>query len=130
MIDMHGYTGNIERLTLDNTTFRTVLFTGTKLQLVVMSLLPGEEIGLETHAHTDQFFRVEQGEVSIIMNGVEHRVAEDHVAVVPAGTAHNVINRSKTRAAKLYTIYTPPEHAEGAIHLTKKDAVEAEKHHH
>lgn len=127
MVHMHGYTGNIERLTLDNTTFRTVLFTGTKLQLVVMSLLPGEEIGLETHAHTDQFFRVEQGEAIIIMNGVEHHVGEDHIAIVPAGTKHNVINRGKN-TLKLYTIYTPPEHAEGIIHLTKKDADEAEHH--
>ncbi|MBM3282527.1 MAG: cupin domain-containing protein, partial [Candidatus Diapherotrites archaeon] len=95
MMTMHGYTGNIERLTLDNEAFRKVLFTGKKLQLVVMSLLPNEEIGLETHAHTDQFFRVEAGEAVVIMNGVEHRVGEDHVAVVPAGTEHNVINRGK-----------------------------------
>ncbi len=127
---MHGYTGNIERLTLDNEAFRKVLFTGKKLQLVVMTLLPNEEIGLETHANTDQFFRVEQGEAIIVMNGVEHRVPKEHVAVVPAGTKHNVINRSKTETVKLYTIYTPPEHADGTIHLTKKDAVEAEKHHH
>lgn len=125
---MHGYTGNIERLTLDNEAFRKVLFTGKKLQLVVMSLLPNEEIGLETHAHTDQFFRVEAGEAVVIMNGVEHRVGEDHVAVVPAGTEHNVINRGKN-TLKLYTIYTPPEHADGTIHLTKKDADAAEHAH-
>lgn len=126
---MHGYTGNIERLTLNNTNFRTVLFTGTKLQLVVMSLLPNEEIGLETHPHTDQFFRVEEGEAIIIMNGVQHRVAKDHVAVVPAGTEHNVINASSTQLLKLYTIYTPPEHPPQTIHRTKKEAEAAEHAH-
>lgn len=126
---MVGYTGNIERLTLDNENFRKVLFTGKKMQLVVMSLLPGEEIGSETHAHTDQFFRVEDGEAIVVMNNVEHRVPKEHVAIVPAGTKHNVINRSK-KVLKLYTIYTPPEHAEGTIHRTKEDADEAEKAHH
>lgn len=99
------------------------------MQLVVMNLLPGEEIGLETHAHTDQFFRVEDGEAIVVMNGVEHRVPKEHVAIVPAGTMHNVINRSK-KTLKLYTIYTPPEHAEGTIHRTKEEADEAEKSHH
>ncbi len=126
---MVGYTGNIERLTLDNENFRKVLFTGKKMQLVVMSLLPGEEIGSETHAHTDQFFRVEDGEAIVVMNNVEHRVPKEHVAIVPAGTKHNVINRSK-KVLKLYTIYTPPEHAEGTIHATKEEADEAEKAHH
>lgn len=126
---MTGYVANIEDLTKDNNNFRQVLFTGKRMQLVVMSLLPGEEIGLEVHPETDQFFRVEEGKVKVIMNGEENILEEEMVAIVPAGTSHNVINVGE-EVVKIYTIYTPPEHADGTIHATKAEAELAEADHH
>lgn len=128
---MTHYVGPIEAQTLENTYFRKVLFTGKHAQLVVMCLRPGEEIGGEVHPNVDQFFRVEQGQATFIFDGKEERqVREGDAVVVPAGTHHNVINTSKTTALKLYTIYSPPNHADGTVHKTKADAEAAESSEH
>lgn len=129
---MTGYFADIEKETERNQNFRKVLFTGAHLQLVVMCLQGGEEIGNEVHETVDQFFRVEEGEAKFILNDTEeHIVGEDEVAVVPAGTWHNVINTSKKDKLQLYTIYTPPQHPDGTIHHTKAEAeaAEAAEHH-
>ena len=127
---MTGFFANIEKETLQNNNFRKVLFTGTHSQLVVMSLLPREEIGMEVHPNVDQFFRIEAGTAKVIMNGQETQVKADDVFIVPAGTNHNVINTSTTEPLKLYTIYSPPNHLAGTIHKTKMEAeaAEAAKH--
>ena len=129
---MTGFVGPIERQTLENTDFRRVLFTGKHAQLVVMCLQPGEEIGDEVHANVDQFFRIEQGEAKFVFNEKEEHVVRDADAIlVPAGTHHNVINVSKTKPLKLYTIYSPPNHPDATVHKTKHDAetAEAAEHH-
>ena len=126
---MAGYHTNIDKETSENSYFRKVLFTGKFAQLVVMSLKPGEEIGLEVHDHVDQFFRFEQGKGKVIINGEEFGVQEDDVAIVPAGSKHNIINTSQSESLKLYTIYSPPNHPDGTIHKTKEEAVTAEKEH-
>ncbi len=120
---MRGFTGNIESKTLSNTSFREVLFTATHCQLVVMSLLPGEDIGSETHPGIDQFFRVEAGRGTCVLDGVEHTLSSGSAVVVPAGTVHNFINSSTAEPMKLYTIYSPPNHPEGTVHKTKADAM-------
>ena len=128
---MTGYVGHIEKQTLKNEYFRQVLFTGKHCQLVVMCLQGGEEIGNEVHPNVDQFFRIEQGEAKFVFNGKEeHVVGDGEAVVVPAGTHHNVINTSKTKALKLYTLYSPPNHPDGTVHKTKAEAEEAEKHEH
>ena len=116
---MTGYVSNIEELTLQNTNFRAVLFTGSHMQLVVMTLKPLEEIGMEVHQDKDQFFRFESGEGKVIMNGEESIVKDGFVAIIPAGTQHNVINTSSDKELKLYTIYSPAEHRDGVVHATK-----------
>jgi len=127
---MTGYVGALERQTLRNRDFRRVLFTGTHMQLVVMCLGPGEEIGIETHGHVDQFFRVEEGTAVFVLRGRErHRVRDGGAVVVPAGTRHNVLNASKTKALRLYTIYAPPNHPPGTVHKTLADAEAAEREH-
>jgi mannose-6-phosphate isomerase-like protein (cupin superfamily) len=126
---MAGYTTNIERDTLENSNFRRVLFTAPNLQLVLMTLQPGEEIGLETHEHGDQFFRVEAGEGEAVLDGERHKLADGDVVVIPAGTEHNIVNTSSSEALKVYTIYTPPEHPDGIVHETKAEADEYEKTH-
>jgi len=130
---MNGFYGNIEKLTLENDYFRQVIFTGKHAQLVLMSLLPGEEIGNEVHAHVDQFFRIEQGEASFVLNNgkEKHLASNSDAVVVPAGTYHNVINPSKTHKLKLYTVYAPPNHPDKTIHKTKAEAelAEAAAHH-
>ncbi len=118
---MKGYKGNIEKETLDNSNFRKVLYTGVHLQLVLMSLKPGEEIGEEVHANNDQFFRFESGTGKCIIDENNYHVTEGDVIVVPAGAKHNVINTS-TEAFKMYTIYGPPNHQDGVIRATKKEA--------
>jgi len=129
---MTGFVGNIENLTLKNKYFREVLFTGKFAQLVVMCLQPGEEIGNEVHEHVDQFFRIEEGEAKFVFNGKEeHIVHGSDAVIVPAGTFHNVINTSKNKQLKLYTVYSPPNHPAGTIHKTRADALAAEeKEHH
>lgn len=120
---MTGFVGNIEDGTLQNEYFREVLFTGPNSQLVVMSLLPNEDIGMEVHGNVDQFFRIEQGEGKVIMNGEEHEISNGTAIVVPAGTEHNIINTSGSEKLKLYTIYTPPNHKDKIIHKTKAEAL-------
>jgi len=126
---MTGYVGPIEKATLDNDYFRQVLFTGEHMQLVVMCLQPGEEIGNEVHPTVDQFFRIEEGDARFVFNGKEeHLVHASDAVVVPAGTYHNVINVSSTKPLRLYTIYTPPQHPDGTVHKTKAEAEAAEHH--
>jgi mannose-6-phosphate isomerase-like protein (cupin superfamily) len=128
---MKPFHGAIEKLTLENSNFRQVLFTGEHQQLVLMSLLPGEEIGNEVHGHVDQFFRVEQGEAKFVFDGKDEVIAGDGDAViVPCGTWHNVINHSKSVTLKLYTLYSPPNHPDKTVHKTKQeaDAAEAAEH--
>jgi mannose-6-phosphate isomerase-like protein (cupin superfamily) len=128
---MAGFFGPIEELTLKNTYFRQVLYTGKYSQLVLMCLQPGEEIGNEVHQNVDQFFRLEEGEAKFILNNTEeHLVHNNEAVVIPAGTYHNVINTSKTKQLKMYTVYSPPNHPAGTIHKTKADAVAAEEHEH
>lgn len=124
-----GYIDVIEQKTLENNHFREVLFTGKYMQLVVMSLKPGEDIGEEVHETVDQFFRIEQGECKMVIDGKEDILKEDMVAIVPAGVLHNLINTSDIDL-KLYTIYSPPNHPDGTVHKDKEEAEEYEKEHH
>jgi mannose-6-phosphate isomerase-like protein (cupin superfamily) len=128
---MIGWIGDIEKRTLDNETFRTVVFTGEDIQLTVMRLAPGEDIGRERHPDRDQFIRIEEGQARVEFGAREddvdeaHDVSDDWAIVVPAGIWHNVINTGAGEL-KLYSLYAPPEHPEGAVHRTKKDAEAAE----
>jgi len=126
---LKGFVANIEEKTLANTYFREVLYTGVHAQLVVMSLKPGEEIGMEVHPQVDQFFRFEKGQGKVIIDGEESEVKDGFSVIVPAGSQHNVINTSQTDDLKLYTVYSPPNHPDGTIHKTKADAMAAEKEH-
>ena len=119
---MKGFCKNIEELTLANNNFRQVLYTGQHSQLVLMSLLPKEEIGMEVHESVDQFFRIEKGEGKVIIDGNECDIKDGSAIIVPAGAQHNVINVSETESLKLYTIYSPANHREGIVHATKADA--------
>lgn len=119
---MKNFIQNIEKITLQNNSFRQVLYTGQHAQLVVMSLLPREEIGVEVHAIVDQFLRVENGQGKVIMDGEEHLIQEGDAFIVPAGVTHNVINTSDSEPLKLYTIYSPPHHKHGIVHKTKQEA--------
>jgi mannose-6-phosphate isomerase-like protein (cupin superfamily) len=125
---MKGYVGDIEEATLDNDYFRKVIYTGKYGQLVVMNLLPNQEIGMEVHKNTDQFFRVDSGEGKVFIDGDEYRISDGYAVIVPAGAEHNVINTSD-RPLKLYTIYMPPHHRDGTIHKTKEDAIADESDH-
>jgi mannose-6-phosphate isomerase-like protein (cupin superfamily) len=118
---MIGYVGNIEELTEENTDFRRVLYSGTKLQLVLMSLEPGEEIGGEIHADTDQFFRIEDGEGRLVIDGTTHKIGPGDGAVVPAGAHHNLICTGH-EALKIYTIYGPAHHQDQLVQKTKAEA--------
>lgn len=120
---MSGYVTKIEEKTLQNENFREVLYTGQHSQLVVMSLLPNEEIGEEVHEIVDQFLRIEQGEGKAILNGEEYALTDGSAVIVPAGTKHNIINISSDKKMKLYTIYSPAHHKDGTIHKTKQDAL-------
>jgi mannose-6-phosphate isomerase-like protein (cupin superfamily) len=126
-----GYVTNIEDRTLENDNFREVLFTAPGIQLVLMTIGVGDEIGLETHDDVDQFIRVESGEGKAILDGREHALEDGSAVVIPRGTEHNVVNVSKSEPLKLYSIYTPPEHPDGTVHKTKAeaDAYEHEHHH-
>lgn len=117
---MNGYVANIEALSLENENFRKVLYTDKNSQLVVMSLLAGEEIGEEVH-DVDQFLRVEKGVGTAVLNDIPHDIVDGSVIVVPVGTKHNIINTG-TESMKLYTLYMPPHHKDGVIHKTKADA--------
>lgn len=119
---MKGYKINIEKETLANNNFRKVLYTGKHSQLVLMSLLPKEEIGMEVHLRNDQFFRFEKGKGKCIIDGNKYYVGNGDVIIVPAGAHHNIINTSGTDKLKLYTLYSPPNHKDGIVRATKKDA--------
>ena len=127
---MEGFLTDIEKKTLENMNFREVLFTAPHSQLVVMSLAPGDEIGMETHEGRDQFIRVEAGDGMAIIDGKEMRLHDGSAVVIPAGAEHNIVNGSDSKPLKLYTIYTPPEHPDGTVHKDKAEAVEYEKTHH
>lgn len=118
---MKGYVTNIETDTLTNEDYRRVLFTGANTQLVLMTLRPGEEIGLEAHTGHDQFIRVEAGTGFVQLDGERHDVRDGSAVVIPSGTEHNVVNTSRTEALRLYTLYSPPEHRDGTVHHTKAD---------
>ncbi len=124
---MKGFVDDIGRLTASNTDFRRVLYTGHHLQLVLMTLVPGEEIGSEVHEDRDQFFRVESGDAEITIDGETQRVTAEYVVIVPAGARHNVCSVG-SEPLKLYTLYGPPEHRDGVVHRTKSDAQAAEEH--
>jgi len=123
---MKGFCKNIEELTLGNENFRQVLYTGKHSQLVLMSLAPGEEIGMETHTDNDQFFRFEKGEGKCIIDGNEYELSDGVAVVVPAGAEHNIINTSETDRLSLYTIYSPAHHKDGIVRETKADAIAQE----
>jgi mannose-6-phosphate isomerase-like protein (cupin superfamily) len=125
-----GYLTNIEKKTLENECFREVLFTGPHVQLVVMALRPGEDIGLEVHADTDQFIRVEAGHGTAVLDGKELALEDGSAVVIPAGTKHNIVNASANETLKLYTIYSPPEHPDGTVHRTRAEAQAYEREHH
>jgi mannose-6-phosphate isomerase-like protein (cupin superfamily) len=124
---MKGFVANIEQLTEDNNDFRRVLYTGHNLQLVLMAIKPGDEIGEEIHEDRDQFFRIEGGEGEIWIDGVCHRVKADDGIIVPQGARHNVISRG-SEPLRLYTIYGPPEHVDGTVHATCADANASHEH--
>lgn len=127
---MKNYVDNIETQTLQNNYFRKVLFTGQNEQLVVMSLKPGENIGMEVHPDVDQFIRIEQGNGKVVLDGEETAVEKEFAIVITAGTEHDLLNTSETENLKLYTVYGPPNHPEGTIHKTKTEADEYEEKHH
>ena len=118
---MNGFVQNIEELTLTNTDFRRVLYTGKHSQLVLMALPPGGEIGMEVHDHLDQFLRVEAGTGEAILDGVRHAISDGYAVVVPAGANHSIINTGNEHL-KLYTLYAPPEHRDGVVHHTRTEA--------
>lgn len=119
---MKGYNVDIEKATLENENFRHVLYTSKHSQLVLMSLKPGEEIGMEVHSDNDQFFRFEKGQGKCIIDGNEYELKDGTAIVVPAGAQHNVINLSTTEELKLYTIYSPAHHKDGITRVTKEQA--------
>ena len=124
---MEGFVTNIEGLTEKNADFRRVLYTGKHLQLVLMALVPGEEIGEEVHVDHDQFFRIESGNGEVVIDGRRTKIGEDDAIVVPAGARHNVVNTG-TVPLKLYTVYGPPDHRDGIIRATKAEAEATEEH--
>jgi len=119
---MKGYKSNIVKSTLENNNFRKVLYTAKHMQLVLMSLKPGEEIGAEIHKNSDQFFRFEGGSGKCIIDGNEYQVKDGDVIIVPAGAKHNVINTGSSKELKMYTIYAQPNHKDGVVRVTKQDA--------
>lgn len=119
---MKGFFANIEKTTLENKNFRKVLYTSKHSQLVVMSLKPGEEIGMEIHSKNDQFFRFEKGQGECIIDGHTYEVEDGRAVVIPAGARHNIVNTSETEELKLYTIYSPAHHEDGIVRATKKEA--------
>lgn len=124
---MKGFIADIEKLTEENSDFRRVLYTGENLQLVLMTILPGDEIGEEVHIDRDQFFRIESGEGEVLIDGKRSKFKSDDAIVVPAKAKHNLINTG-TKPLRLYTLYGPPEHRHDTVHATKADAQAAEEH--
>lgn len=123
---MKGYKTDIEKVTLGNNNFRKVLYTARNLQLVLMSLRAGEEIGEEIHKN-DQFFRFESGKGKVMIDGNEYEVTDGDVIIVPAGSKHNVMNVDSAAPLKMYTIYAPPHHKDGIVHATKAEALQDEE---
>lgn len=123
---MKGFIQNIEKLSLDNTDFRRVLYTAKNSQLVLMSIEAGDDIGEEIH-HLDQFIRIEAGTGKVVLDGVETPIEDGTAIVIPAGTKHNVLNTG-SEALKLYTVYSPPEHKDGVVRRTKAEALASEEH--
>lgn len=123
---MNGYVTNIEQQALENTNFRRVLYTDKNAQLVLMSLLPNEDIGEEVH-DIDQFLRVEQGEGVAVLNGKSYDIQDGSIVLVPAGTKHNILNGA-SGSMKLYTLYMPPHHRDGVVHTTKAEAEQDTEH--
>lgn len=121
---MNGYVTNIERDTLENEDYRRVLYTGEYMQLVLMTLQPGEDIGLETHAGHDQFIRIEAGTGYAQLDGERRDLADGSIVVIPSGAEHNIVNTSDTEPLRLYTLYSPPEHPDGTIQHTRAEASE------
>lgn len=119
---MKGYVANIGKASEENNNFRKVLYTGKHSQLVVMSLLPRQDIGEEVHDTVDQFIRIEDGVGKAVLDGVEQAIESEWAVVIPAGTRHNIINTSPDKHMKLYTIYSPPEHQDGVVRATKEEA--------
>jgi mannose-6-phosphate isomerase-like protein (cupin superfamily) len=119
---MKGFHSNIEKSTLENTSYRKVLYTGKHSQLVLMCLKPKEEIGMEVHTDNDQFFRFEKGQGRCVIDGNEYQVKDGSAVVVPAGAKHNIINTSGTETLKLYTIYSPAHHKDGIVRDSKEEA--------
>jgi mannose-6-phosphate isomerase-like protein (cupin superfamily) len=124
---MQGFVDNIETLTTENTDFRRVLYTGQYLQLVLMALQPGDEIGEEVHEDRDQFFRIESGSGEVLIDGKRTPIKDDDAIIVPAGARHNVINTGDAPLT-LYTLYGPPEHRDGVVRATKAEADAKEEH--
>ena len=119
---MKGFNTNVEKATLENNNFRKVLYTAKHSQLVLMSLLPNEEIGMEVHKDNDQFFRFEKGQGKCIIDGHEYAISDGSAIIVPSGAQHNIINTSNSESLKLYTIYSPANHKDGIIRSTKQEA--------
>jgi mannose-6-phosphate isomerase-like protein (cupin superfamily) len=124
---VNGFVGDIEGRTEDNRDFRRVLYTSPHMQLVLMSLEPGEDIGEEVHEDTDQFFRVEKGTGIVSIDGRDTPITSGVAIIVPAGARHNVKN-SGGDSLKVYTLYAPPHHADGTVHRTKADAEASTEH--
>jgi len=122
-----GYKQNIEKLTVENNNFRKVEYTGEQLQLVLMSLKPGEDIGSEIHPENDQFFRFDAGSGKVVINETEYEVADGDAVIVPKGAEHNVINTSEAEDLKFYTIYAPSHHKDGIVRETKQEALDNEE---
>lgn len=124
---MKGFVADIEELTEENSDFRRILYTGTNVQLVLMAIQPGEDIGEETHNDRDQFFRVEKGKGEVWIDGHRSKIKSDDAIIVPAGARHNIVNTGE-KLLRLYTLYAPPEHRDGTVHATKADADAADEH--
>lgn len=124
---MKGFVDNIETRTRQNSDFRRVLYTAKHMQLVLMSLKPGEDIGEEVHQDADQFFRVEEGQGEVWIDGAKTNIKSEFAIIVPAGARHNVINTGNT-PLRIYTIYAAPHHRDGTVHATKADAERSEEH--
>ena len=124
---MKGYIADIQELTEENRDFRRVLYTGKNLQLVLMAIEPGGEIGEEVHDDRDQFFRVEKGKGEVVIDGQRSKIKSDDAIIVPAGARHNIVNTGEM-PLRMYTLYAPPEHRDGTVHVTKADAAASKEH--
>lgn len=124
---MKGFVSNIEGMTADNRDFRRVVYTGKNLQLVLMAIASGEEIGEEVHSDRDQFFRVEEGKGEAWIDGKMTKIESNYAVLVPAGARHNIKNTGE-KPLQLYTLYAPPEHRDATVHATKAEALAGEEH--